>query len=205
MIELYHAPLSRSVRVRWLLEELELPYEIHPMEVKPESLQTPAYRAIHPAAKVPAIRDGEQVLFESGAILQYLLERYGHGRLEPGPGTPERPLYWQWFHFAEATLMPPLGEIAQHSFMRPKEERISALVPDARRRAERALDAVEPALEGRSFLLGGSEESFSAADVMMGYSVKLAELLRCLDESRPNLRRYLARLETRPAFQKALA
>lgn len=200
MITLYHAPLSRSLRVRWLLEELALEYEVVPMRISAESLRAPDYLKIHPLGRVPAIREGDLTLFESGAILQYLLERYGKGRLEPAPGSRERPLYWQWFHFAEATLAPPLGEIAQNAFLRPEAERIPAVLPEARRRAGEALAAVEAALGGEH-LVG----PFTAADVMMGYSVKLAKLLGCIGEEQPRLGAYLERLEARPALQKALS
>jgi glutathione S-transferase len=201
MIRLYHAPLARSLRVRWLLEELGVAYELAPMQISAASLRTPEYLTIHPLGKVPAIRDGDLTLFESGAILQYVLETYGKGRLEPAPGSAERPLYWQWFHFAEATLAPPLGQIAQHSFLRPEAERITALVPDARQRAGDALGVVEAALAGRDHLVG----PFTAADVMMGYSVKLAKLVGCLGGAHPRLTAYLERLEARPALQRALA
>lgn len=200
MITLYHAPLSRSLRVRWLLEELGLAYEIVPMQFSAASLRAPDYLKIHPVGRVPAIRDGDLTLFESGAIVQYLLETYGDGRLEPAAGTRERAFYWQWFHFAEATLMPPLGVIIQHAFLRPEAERIPAVLPDARQRAGEALDAVETALEWEC-LVG----SFTAADVMMGYSVRAAKMLGCVGQEKPRLLAYLERLEQRPALQKALA
>ena len=90
LIQLYHAPFSRSVRVRWLLEELSVPYEVVPVEFKRESLRSPSYLKIHPLGRVPALRDGEVQMIESGAMLEYLLERYGAGRLAPAPGAPEQ-------------------------------------------------------------------------------------------------------------------
>jgi len=122
MITLHHVPFSRSLRVRWLLEELGLPYELATRSFA--DLKRPEHLALHPLGKVPVLVDGGVVLFESGAILQHLLERYGSGRLEPKPGTPERARYWQWFHYAEASVTPPLGLIVRHTVLLPEGERI---------------------------------------------------------------------------------
>ena len=197
MITLHHVPFSRSLRVRWLLEELGLPYELASRSFA--DLKRPEHLALHPLGKVPVLVDGEVVLFESGAILQHLLERYGSGRLEPKPGTPERARYWQWFHYAEASLTPPLGQIVRHTVLLPEPERIPAVAELARTEARRVLAPVERALAGQSWLL----PDFSAADIMLGYSVKLVSLLRLLGEVTPNLVVYLARCEERPAYQRA--
>jgi glutathione S-transferase len=199
MITLYHAPFSRSLRVRWLLEELGLPYRLELRTFA--QLKEPAHLALHPLGKLPVLKDGELVLFESGAILQHLLERYGEGRLEPKLGTPERSLHWQWFHYAEATVTPPLGLVVRHTSLLPEAERIPAVAEFGRRGAEGALGAVERTLAGRSWLL----PEFGAADVMMGYSVKLASFLGLVGEATPNLRAYLARCEERPAWRRAVA
>jgi glutathione S-transferase len=199
VITLYHVPLSRSLRVRWLLEELGLDYRLEQRSFG--QLKTPEHLALHPLGKVPALTDGELVLFESGAILQHLLERYGEGRLEPKPGTPERALFWQWFQYAEATVTPPLGLIVRNTVLLPEAERIPAVAAYGRGLAEQALAPVERALAGRSWLL----PELSAADMMMGYSVKLASLLRLVGDATPNLAAYLARCEARPAYQRAAA
>ena len=198
MITLHHVPFSRSLRVRWLLEELGLPYELATRSLA--DLKRPEHLALHPLGKVPVLVDGGVVLFESGAILQHLLERYGSGRLEPKPGTPERARYWQWFHYAEASVTPPLGLIVRHTVLLPESERIAAVAALARAEAQRVLAPVERALTGRSWLL----PDFSAADVMLGYSVKLASLLRLLGEATPNLVAHLARCEERPAYRRAI-
>jgi glutathione S-transferase len=198
-LTLYHVPLSRSLRVRWLLEELALPYRLETRSFA--DLKRPEHLALHPLGKVPVLCDGDLVLFESGAILQHLLERYGEGRLEPKPGTAERSLHWQWFHYAEATVTPPLGLVVRHTVLLPEAERIAALADWARAQATQVLAPVERALAGRSWLL----PEFSAADVMMGYSVKLASLLGVLGASTPNLSAHLARCEGRPAYRRAAA
>ena len=199
MLTLVHVPLSRSLRVRWLLEELELPYRLETRSFA--DLKRPEHLALHPLGKVPVLRDGELVLFESGAILQHLLERYGAGRLEPKPGTAERSVHWQWFHYAEASVTPPLGLVVRHTMLLPEAERMLAVADWARAQAAQILAPVERALASRSWLL----PELSAADVMMGYSVKLASLLRLLGPATPNLSGYLARCEERPAWQRALA
>ena len=197
MLTLYHAPKSRSVRVRWLLDELGLPHHVAARAFA--ELGEPEHLELHPLGKVPVLTDGNLVLLESGAIVQYLLETYGHGRLEPARGSRERPVFLQWLHFAEATLMPPLGLIVQHTRLRKPEDRIQAIVPDATRLAQSALGVVETALEGREWLT----REFSAADIMLGYSVFLANLLQLVSEEFPNLKAYLARCDARPGFRRS--
>ncbi len=196
MITIYHAPMARSVRARWMLDELGLPHQVTTRTLA--ELGEPEHVALHPLAQVPVLVDGPLVLLESGAIVQYLLETYGHGRLEPVHGSPERGKFLQWIHFAEATLMPPLATIVQHTRRRRPEDRIAAIVPEATRQAKAALAVVEDALQGREWLTS----EFSAADVMMGYGLALAKLLRLTDEL-PNIKAYVARCEARPAFRRA--
>ncbi|MDO9125762.1 MAG: glutathione S-transferase, partial [Parvibaculum sp.] len=120
MLKIYHAKNTRSVRIVWLCEELGIPYELQTLNFAPADLQSEAYLAIHPLGKVPAVDEDGLILNESGAITQYLLAKYGKGRLEPKHGTPEHAKFLHWFHFAEATFMGPLGNIAQHAFIRPE-------------------------------------------------------------------------------------
>ena len=202
MIKLYHAPKTRSVRVLWLLEELGLPYDLVVMPFTQEALKSAEFLRVNPCGALPAIEDGDVTMFESGAILEYVLERYGNGRLAPPPGTPARARYLQWVHFGEASLLPPLGDIAQHAIFRPEAERIPAMVADGRRRATAKLDVLEQALSGSPYLCG---EAFTAADIMVGYGVALTRLLGVLGDGHPRVGAYLARLEKRPPFQKAFA
>jgi len=202
VITIYHAPASRSARVRWLLEELGVDYRLELLAFGDGSMQAPAYLAKNPLGKVPTVDDGGVVIFESGAIVEHLLERYGKGRLAPAPGSAERRAFLQWLHWSEATFMPPLGEIVQHSFLRPEAERIPAVAADARRRLGRLLDVLERELAAREYLL---PSGFSAADVMQGYGVQLAKLLGQLPAERPRVGAYLERLAARPAFQKAFS
>jgi len=202
MITLYHSPRSRSVRVFWLLEELGLPYELKTVAFTPESLKGPEHLKVHPLGKVPALQDDGLTMFESGAIVEYLLEKYGKGRLAPAPGTTARGLFLQWVHFGEATALPPLSDIVQHSLLRPEAERIPAVAADGVARMQGVLDVIDKALAGKQYLLG---DEFTAADIMVGYALYLAKMLGLLSDKRPNLIAYMDRLEKRPAFQKATA
>jgi glutathione S-transferase len=197
MIRLYHAPRTRSVRVRWLLEELGLPYELVPVTFKPP---TRTFSQDTPFGKLPAIVDGDVTIGESGAIVEYILERYGKGRLAPAIGSPLRGEFLQWVHYAEGTAFPPLGIIVWHTLFRGDADQLPTVIAGARERAAAALDVVERALGGKTYLLGND---FSAADVMMGFTLAAARMLGVLDERFPNLGGYLARLEARPAFQRA--
>ena len=199
MIKLYHAPLTRSIRIYWLLEELGIPYELSLVKFTPGKLP---FAQATPYGKVPAIEDGEVVMIESGAILEYILEKYGQGRLAPAPGMPGRAAFLQWVYFSEATALPPVGDIVRHTLFKPEPERIPAVVEDARGRLGAIFAVVEKALEGKPYLLG---QDFSAADVMMGVTLHIARRLDSLEDRFANLKAYLGRLESRPAFEKALS
>lgn len=207
MITIYHVPRTRSARVIWLCEELGLPYEVVPVDFSPEYRKSTEWRRLNPIGKVPAMTDLDAegnrfTMIESGAMVHYILERYGEGRLQPPSGTPESALLLQWSWFAEASLARPLGDMVHHRILKPEPERIPAVVEDGRARAEICLDAVEAALEGRDYLLG---DGLTAADIMMGYSLALAQRLGVLDERYPNVVAYMGRLEGRPEFQIAFA
>jgi glutathione S-transferase len=199
-MKIYHAANARSCRARWLLEELGLAYET--VELPFTDRRTPEYLAKNPNGALPTLEDGDVVLFESGAICEYLLERYGAGRLQPSTEAPERPAYLQWFHWAEATAMPPIADLVQHSFLRPEERRIAAIVPDAIERIQRCLAIIESTLATRPYIVG---DTFTAADIMLGYTVYLTQLLGQLGEGHPTVSAYLARLAERPGYQAAFA
>jgi glutathione S-transferase len=196
MLKIYHAKNTRSIRIVWLCEELGIPYELKTLNFSPEDLQSDAYLAVHPLGKVPSIDDDGLVLNESGAIVQYLLAKHGKGRLEPRPGTAEHGKYLHWFHFAEASFMVPLGNIAQHSFIRPEDKRIPQVAAEAVESAKKMLGILDKELAGKAF---------TAADIMLGYSLLLGKMFGLLTGEYPNAAAYFARLAERPAFQKATA
>jgi len=199
MLTLYHAPLSRSVRIVWLLEELGLPYELRAAPLEPPSPKPFAQKT--PTGKVPTLEDGGTVLFESGAILEYVLERYGNGRLAPPVGSTLRAPFLQWVHFAEATAFTGLGNIAWHTRFKLDADRVADAVADYRRWAEASMDVLERALADREYLLGAE---LSGADIMVGYTVLVAKALGVIGESHPAVGAYLARLTERPALRRAL-
>ena len=202
MLKVYHAPNTRSIRVVWALEELGIPHEVKKLAFNPKELQSAEYLGVHPLGKVPAIQDDGFTMTESGAIVEYLVAKYGKGKLMPAYGSNEYGACLMWIHFAEATLTAPLGSIAQHSFALPQEKRLPQVVAMATEQVKRMLGIIDKELAGKEFILG---KEFSAADIMLGYSVHLAKLLRMPVDDYANVAAYYARLASRPGLQKALA
>src|SRR5258705_1772089 len=149
MIKLYHAQLTRSIRIVWLLEELGIPYELATIAFKPPRH---SFEQNTPSGKFPVIEDGELVMSESGAILEYLIEKYGKGRLAPTIGSPDRGPYLQWVHFAEATAFPPIADVARHTMFLPEADRGPQVAADGRVRAKNALGVPERGLAGRQYI-----------------------------------------------------
>ncbi len=199
MLKLYYAPRTRSVRIRWLLEELGIPYELERVEFRPSPV---AFSQSTPLGKFPVLEDGGVVIGESGAILEYILERYGEQRLSPPVGSPLRGVFLQWVHFAEGTAFPPLGVMIWHGLYLGNADQVPLAIDSARERAQAALATVEGNLATRDYLLGAE---FSAADIMLGFTLAAAQFLGVLDERYPKTLAYLGRLMERPAFQRASA
>ncbi len=200
-MKLHHVPGSRSCRVIWLLEELGgIDYEVETYRLGDPRLRAPAYRAINPSGKVPTLEDEGVAFYESGAIVQYLLERHGRGRLEPAPGSPARGPFLQWMHWSEASLLPPLGQINAHKFVLREADRIPQALELARRQLAKVLAQLGQALKGRDYLI---EDRFTAADLMAGYGIALARLVGELPEGQDALHAWFERLAARPAFEHA--
>jgi glutathione S-transferase len=213
MIVVHHLNNSRSQRVLWLLEELGLDYEVrrHQRNAK-TMLAPPELRAVHPLGKSPVIEDAGQVLAESGAIVEYLAERYGEGRLVPPPGTPERLRYRYWLHFAEGTAQPPLllkllfdrlDKGPMPFFVRPVARAIAQRAKDTfiQPNIDRNLDFMERELEKSEWFAGAG---FSAADVQMSFPLEAAVVRGGLDAKRPRLMGFLERIHARPAYRRAI-
>jgi len=212
MIVVHHLNNSRSQRVLWLLEELGLPYEIKRYERERSGLAPKSLEKVHPLGKSPVIEDDGVVLAESGAILEYLVERHGHGRLAPKPGTPERVRYSYWMHYAEGSAMPPLlmklifdriETSPMPFFVKPIAKGISAKVKGAfiTPNITRHLDFMEQSLKDGPWFAG---TEFSAADIQMSFPLEAAAMRAGLDASRPRLMDFLKRIHARPAYQHAL-
>ena len=214
MLTVHHLENSRSQRILWLLEELGLEYEIRHYARDPLTrLAPPELRAVHPLGKSPVVTEGGATIAESGAIIEYLLERHGGGRLIPPAGTPERLRYTYWLHFAEGSAMPPLlmklvfdkiETAPMPFFARPIARAISKNVKTLliAPNLERHLTFMEDALGAAEWFAGAE---FTAADIQMSFPVEASRGRAGLDASRPRLMRYLDRIHARPAYQRALA
>ena len=201
MLKIYHVTGTRGTRAIWLCEELGIDYEVEKVDFSAEYRATSEWRALNPVGKVPVMQDDKMTMFESGAMVEYILARYAQGRLQPPIDSNLYPEYLQWMWFAEATLARPLGEVVNHGREFPGEHRITAVVTEMENRAELSLQAVSDHLQNKDYLLG---TQFSAADIMMGYSVMLAQAL-IPARFPPDLAPYWERLEARPAFARAVA
>jgi glutathione S-transferase len=213
MITVHHLNNSRSQRVLWLLEELGLPYDIKKYERDPKTmLAPPELEHVHPLGKSPVITDGAATVAESGAIIEYLIERYGNGRLIPPPGSPELLRWRYWLHFAEGSAMPPLllklifermPTQPMPFFARPIARMIASKVlkllvdPNLKRQ----LDFMEGELRKSKWFAG---DEFTAADIQMSFPVEAAAQRGVIDASKPKLTNYLRQIHSRPAFRRAL-
>jgi glutathione S-transferase len=200
-LKLYHSSQSRSVRPRWLLEEIGAPYELVRLDMSKQEHKTPEYKRIHPHGAVPALVDGDLAMFESAAICAYLADKFPEAQMAPRIGTPERGRYYQWMVYSIATLEPPVIDIFMNTVMLPEAERSTEAVDKARTKFVEVAQVLENTLGSKPFLLG---ERFSAADVMIGSSLVWGQFLGLL-EGRPVLAEYAQRLSTRPAYQRASA
>ena len=203
MLKVHHARRARSVRVLWLLEELEVPYAIEPIEFRPEALRSAEYLQVHPLGQVPVVElvETHTRIFESGAILQYLLEQHDReGRLAPKPGSAQRAEFLQWFHFGEATLARYASEVIRHQYGQPAEERVPEVVGAMRRRYRKAVELVDRVLRDRAYILGAE---FSAADIMVSYGISTTKIAAELPAELTHVAAYLKRLMERPAYRKA--
>lgn len=212
MLIVHHLNNSRSQRVLWLLEELGVPYEIqHHQRDARTMLAPPELRAIHPLGKSPVIVDGDVVLPETGAIVDWIVERYGNGRLVPAAGTAERSRWTYWLHYAEGSAMPPL--LMKLVFNRLPANAPFFLHPVVNAIAARAQAGfVDPSLKlhfdywegelGKSEWFAGAE--FSAADVMMSFPVEAAANRGDALNGRPRLKAFLEKIHARPAYRRAL-
>ena len=217
MITLHHLENSRSQRVLWLLEELGVVYQLKRYARDPQTLLAPPeLLQVHPLGKSPVVTDGQGpdavVLAESGAIIEYLLDVHGNGRLRPRAGTPERRQFTYWLHFAEGTAMPPLlmklvfdkvKSAPVPFFIKPILKGIAAKVNSSflDPNIQRQLDYMEAEL-GKAPWFAGAE--FSAADIQMSFPLEAAAARAGLAASRPKLMAWLDRIHARPAYQRAL-
>jgi glutathione S-transferase len=197
-LKLHYAPNSRASRISWLLEELDLPYELNRMDFHPKDLKSDEHRKRHPLGRIPVLEDGDVQIFESGAIVEYILERHKNGGLKPAVDDPQFPYYLQWFHYCEGMVMPPINTIIVHTLLLPPDRQDETVRDQARRLLTRSWGPVEETLEGKDYLIG----DFSGADIMLGHAAFMSNRLGCITDDMPNLKGYVERIAARPAFKK---
>ena len=200
MLTLHFAPNSRAGRIVWLLEELELDYDINKMAFNPKDLKSDEHRARHPLGRVPVLDDGDVRIYESGAIVEYVIERHKNGGLKPEVSDPLYPEYLQWFHYCEGMVMPPVNTIVVQTLLLPPDRRDETVLGQAQRLLAKALEPVDESLAGRDYLIG----AFSAADVMLGHACFMSNRLGCVSDEMANLKGYVERISERPAFKTAI-
>jgi len=198
-MKLYFAPNSRAVRIAWLLEELGLEYEVEKYSVGDRALRTPEYYKIHPMGRIPVLEDGETRIYESGAIVQYLLARHGNGRLAPSVDEASFPEYLQWLHYAEGSIMGQVNILVVETILLPPEKRNDVNVNRALKLLRVALGNVDQRLQDREYLTG----TFSGADIMTGHACFGAMKAGAEIEDYKQLKAYIDRLLERPALKKA--
>ena len=200
-MKLYFAPNTRAVRTAWLLNELGLDYEIERFTLGDKAMRAPEFLAVNPNGRVPVLEDGDVRISESTAIAQYLVARYGDGRLAPAVDAPDFPVYLQWLHYGEGMLMAPMGNFVVETILLPPERRSEEHANRAVKLLGRLLMAVDRHMEGRDYLAG----DFTAADTITGHACMMSERCGIDLGPMPNLAAYVERLRARPALQAALA
>ena len=194
MIKLYHHPMTRSLRVLWLLEELGLAYCLETPELH-LSEKGKIFVQETPMGRFPTIEDGPVTMCESGAIVEYLIERYGGGRFSPHKDSPLRAKYFQWLHFPEGTIQPDLSAI--HRFERLMPEQAVVLKEEF----EIIIDFVDQALADDHYIVG---EEFTGADIMLAVSLLSANIRGLLNDKHANITSYFQRLQSRPVFMRVV-
>ena len=198
MLTLHHLNDSRSQRVLWLLEELAVPYDIKRYQRNPETrLAPPELKTVHPLGKSPVITDGDIRLAESGAIVDYVIRRYGKGEMMSAVGSADYEPYNEWLHYAEGSAMLPL---LLNLYVSRLKEAGAPLHPRIDSEMANHLGYVDGALRGREFFVG---EALTGADIQMSFVGEMAKVFNKLGPY-PNLSAWLSRMHARPAFQRSI-
>jgi glutathione S-transferase len=198
MLTLHHLNDSRSQRILWLLEELGTPYEMKCYQRNAETrLAPPELKEVHPLGKAPVIIDGEIRIAESGAIVDYVIRRYGKGAMMPAPGSDEYEAYNDWLHYSEGSAMLPL---MLNLYVSRLKEAGASLHPRIDSELANHLGYIERALQGRDFFVGSS---LTGADIQMSFVGEMAKVFGNLGPY-PNLAGWLSRMHARPAFQRSV-
>ena len=200
MLKVHFAPNSRAGRIIWILEELNLPYEVNRMDFHPKDLKSDEHRSRHPLGRIPVLDDGDVRIYESGAIVEYILERHKNGNLKPEVSSEKYPEYLQWFHYCEGMVMPPINTIIVQTLLLPEDRRDENVLSQAKRLLSKSLEPVNQSLAEREYLIG----DFSAADIMLGHACFMSNRLGCVNAEMLNMKSYVENINKRPAFQIAI-
>ena len=201
MITVYGPPPTRAIRVIWTLEEMGLPYAVHPVDFAARG-DDAAFMALSPAGAAPAFDDGQAQMIESTAIMEYLAGRYGPTPLVLAPDEPDYPAYLQFLHYGEASLSAPLNIVVASRFFAPEGQGENFGAEVAVKMVRARFKVVAARLAGRDYLAG---DRFTAADISCAYALHLATALDFVERLDPALRAYRDRLKARPAYQRAEA
>ena len=198
MLKVHHLNNSRSQRILWLLEELGTPYEIvHYQRLSPIPLAPPELKAVHPLGKSPVITDGDITIAESGAIIEYILDTYGNGRLRPRDGSHDHIRYIEWMHYAEGSAMMPMMLSLYLGFL---GEAAAPLKPRVDSEIANHFSYIENAVKGREFIVG---HELTGADIQIVFVLEAADASGLLKDH-PALGNYMRHLQSRPAYQRAI-
>ena len=201
MLTLHFSSNSRAQRVLWLLEELQLEYNLNKIKFHPSELKSDEHRKRHPLGRVPVLEDEKITIYESGAIVEYLIARHSNGELKPEVSDPAFPNYLQWFHYCEGMIMPPMNTIVVHTLILPEERRNEEVLRQAKNLLTKALLPVNQLLEKNKYLI----DKFSGVDFMLGHSLYMSNKLKCVSDEMINIKNYLSLINEREAFQKAIS
>jgi glutathione S-transferase len=201
MLTVHHLGRSQSERIVWLCEELGIPYELKCYARDKVSMLAPAdYKALHPIGAAPVITDGRVVLAESGAVVDYILAKYGKGRLTLAADHPDFAPFLYWFHFANGTLQAAMGRLMILTRLKLADD--NPILAGTKTRVDRAFDLIEARVGEAEFLAGGQ---FTTADIMNGFSLTTMRYFQPYDLGRcPNIVKYLARIAARPGYRRAM-
>ena len=200
MLILHFSSNSRAQRILWLLEELQLEYKLNKIKFHPSELKSDEHRKRHPLGRVPVLEDEAITIYESGAIVEYLIARHSNGELKPEVSDPAFPNYLQWFHYCEGMIMPPMNTIVVHTLILPEERRNEEVLRQAKNLLTKALNPVNQLLEKNQYLIG----RFSGVDFMLGHSLYMSNKLKCVSDDMINIKKYLNVISEREAFKKAV-
>ena len=201
MLTLHFCSNSRAQRVLWLLEELKLSYNLNKIKFHPSELKSDEHRKRHPLGRVPVLEDDDITIFESGAIIDYIIEKYDNRNLKPSVESRNFPNYLQWYHYCEGMVMPPMNTVVVHTLILPEDRRDPEVLRQAKNLLTKSIMPVNQLLTENKFLIG---DKISGVDFMLGHSLYMADKLRCINEDMSSIHRYVKLINSLETFQKAI-